>query len=83
MKTIYQIVDIDLPSGRAEPIGNMSFQWVSPIIHVGTVQKSGAKIYYRPGNHDFATFPSTQSGAVDKEPRFFASYSEAYRSEDW
>lgn len=43
------------------------------LIEIGEVQRSGAKVYFRPANRDFT---------CDQET-FFSTYAEAYRSEDW
>ncbi len=48
----------------------------SMLIPIAEVQRSGATIYFNPSNMDFCTL---SGGKV----RHFATYNEAYKSEDW
>lgn len=43
------------------------------LILLGEVRKSGAKIYFRPANNDFTC----------NQKDYFATYAEAYESENW
>jgi len=82
--SIYKVVDVHLPEGesRFDHPNGAYCQHITPLILVGTVQKSGAKIYFCPGNYDFCTF--TKNGdETETMVQHFATYSEAYRSEDW
>jgi hypothetical protein len=54
--------------------GTYTYELVHILILIDEVQKSGAKIYYRPANFDFT---------ADGGKTFYPSHREAYKSEDW
>lgn len=53
-----------------------SYRNLTPLICIGEVQKSGAKVYFCPSNNDFCTIH-------DGQVHHFQTANEAYKSQDW
>jgi UDP-2,3-diacylglucosamine pyrophosphatase LpxH len=50
------------------------FEHSEILVFAGHVQRSGANVYYRPGNHDFT---------ANNGKSYYTTYQEAYKSEDF
>ena len=75
----YEICDHAL--ARASVFG-VGLTEKTPLIYMGSVQKSGCKIYFCPDNKDFAVF-HTRGDDKESMVEHFPSYREAYKSQDW
>lgn len=77
----YQVIKLDIPTEGSEKIDGDRCSKTA-LLFIREVQKSGARIYFCPGNYDFCTI-NKHGGESELMVQHFPSFNEAYKSEDW